>query len=148
VCDLLEVILVVLTWIVGYLSALKINEIKTTNERNALIGTLKSELNSFNTVDVSNVKEKIKENSSVFGVDLFVTPFREDYIDWILSRGILTPQKDHDLVKALVNVKATLTNFNMAVLMWNMGSMRDLGIIEDYGRLVEDHIDELRKVLS
>ncbi len=93
VWKLLEVILIVLAWIVGYLSALKINEINTHTKRNVLVGALKSELSSFNTIHVSNLKEKTKEKSSVFGEDFFVTPFREDYIGWILSCGILTPKK-------------------------------------------------------
>jgi len=133
---------------VGFLSALGINKINKNNQRNSLIGVLKNELSSFSGIDVSDVKERVKEKSSVLGLDLFVTPFREDYIDWILSRGILTPSKDYDLVKVLVKVKATLTNFNMAVQMWNMGCLRDLEIVQGFGKLAEDHIDELRKVLG
>lgn len=143
-----EIILAILSWIVGYLVAQKINQENINGKRKRLIDILKSELESISKIDVIRMRTEIENRVAETGEGLFITPFRIDYIDWLLSQGALDPKKDRNLINKLINVKATLTNFNMAVFMWNIGSLNDFSIVHGFGDLSEEHIDELRQEIN
>ncbi len=145
---LLQVLLTVLTWLIGFGSAVIVYKIKQCSDRKMLIGLLKKELETYDISDVGKIRNRAQERVDATGEGIFVTPHREDYIDWILSRAILNPKKDHGLIKALINLKATITNFNHAVLAWNMRALSDFSVVVGFGNLADEHVKTLQKELS
>ena len=108
--------LVALSWFVGYFTARGIENRRRENKRHALLEALKAELHLLSTKEINNQKENLIAEVKINPyVGILIGRFRDEYIDWVLSSGVLDPARDKDLIKALVDLKGVFVNNNNAV---------------------------------
>lgn len=146
--NFLQIGLSILTWLFGFFTAVLVSQMRRRKERTILIRILKKELDAIEETVNNKIISEERAPAQAPDEEVFVTSYPVDYIDWTLNSTNLFLKKDQSLIKTLVKAKAVTTNFNQAVFMWNLGTLKDFNVIKRFRSQADEMLRQLKNEIE